>query len=100
MDIDIKCIIAWNISIRPCELEKLAAICGYDDRVRSDSAYYKALMRFLSRSGMNLLDIILADNEDYEIYIQQLELDKNIKLKNTFEKVRDIIIGENQEVIF
>ena len=94
MDIDIKCIIAWNISIRPCELEKLAAICGYDDRVRSDSAYYKALMRFLSRSGMNLLDIILADNEDYEIYIQQLELDKNIKLKNTFEKVRDIIIGE------
>ena len=51
-------------------------------------------MRFLSRSGMNLLDIILADNEDYEIYIQQLELDKNIKLKNTFEKVRDIIIGE------
>lgn len=43
---------------------------------------------------MNLLDIILADNEDYEIYIQQLELDKNIKLKNTFEKVRDIIIGE------
>ena len=94
VDIDIKCIIAWNISIRPCELEKLAAICGYDDRVRSDSAYYKALMRFLSRSGMNLLDIILADNEDYEIYIQQLELDKNIKLKNTFEKVRDIIIGE------
>lgn len=63
VDIDIKCIIAWNISIRPCELEKLAAICGYDDRVRSDSAYYKALMRFLSRSGMNLLDIILADNE-------------------------------------
>ena len=94
VDIDIKCIIAWNISIRPCELEKLSAICGYDDRVRSDSAYYKALMRFLSRSGMNLLDIILADNEDYEIYIQQLELDKNIKLKNTFEKVRDIIIGE------
>lgn len=94
VDIDIKCIIAWNISIRPCELEKLSAICGYDARVRSDSAYYKALMRFLSRSGMNLLDIILADNEDYEIYIQQLELDKNIKLKNTFEKVRDIIIGE------
>lgn len=72
--IDIKCLIAWNVAIRPCELEKLARICGYDIVVKSDNLYYKALMKFLSRTGMNLLDILLADNEEYEIYIQQIEL--------------------------
>lgn len=92
--IDIKCLIAWNVAIRPCELEKLARICGYDIVVKSDNLYYKALMKFLSRTGMNLLDILLADNEEYEIYIQQIELSKKIELKNTFDKIREIIIKE------
>lgn len=94
VDIDIKCLIAWNVSIRPCELEKLAAICGYDIKVRTDNLYYKALMKFLSRTGMNLLDILLADEEDYEIYIQQVELSKKPELEETFDKIREIIIGE------
>jgi exodeoxyribonuclease V alpha subunit len=51
-------------------------------------------MKFLSRTGMNLLDILLADNEEYEIYIQQIELSKKIELKNTFDKIREIIIKE------
>ena len=94
VDIDIKCLIAWNVSIRPCELEKLVAICGYDIEVRTDNLYYKALMKFLSRTGMNLLDILLADEEDYEIYIQQVELSKKPELEETFDKIREIIIGE------
>lgn len=92
--IDIKCLIAWNVAIRPCELEKLARICGYDIVVKSDNKYYKALMKFLSRTGMNLLDILLADNEEYEIYIQQIELSKKTELKDTFDKIREIIIKE------
>ena len=94
VDIDIKCLIAWNVSIRPCELEKLAAICGYEIKVRSDNLYYKALMKFLSRTGMNLMDILLADEGDYEIYIQQVELSKKPELEETFDKIREIIIGE------
>lgn len=81
-------------------MEKLAAICGYDIKVRTDNLYYKALMKFLSRTGMNLLDILLADEEDYEIYIQQVELSKKPELEETFDKIREIIIGENQEVTF
>lgn len=92
--IDIKCLIAWNVAIRPCELEKLARICGYDIVVKSDNLYYKALMKFLSRTGMNLLDILLADNEEYEIYIQQIELSKKTELKDTFDKIREVIIKE------
>ena len=92
--IDIKCLIAWNVAIRPCELEKLARICGYDIVVKSDNLYYKALMKFLSRTGMNLLDILLADNEEYEIYIQQIELSKKTELNDTFDKIREVIIKE------
>lgn len=94
IDIDIKCVTAWNISIRPCELEKLAAICGNSIKVRSDRGYYNTLMKFLSRTGMNLLDIILADDEEYERYIQQVELNKKTELKDSFDKIREIIINE------
>lgn len=94
IDIDIKCVTAWNVSIRPCELEKLAAICGNSIKVRSDRGYYNTLMKFLSRTGMNLLDIILADDEEYESYIQQVELNKITELKDSFEKIREIIINE------
>ena len=45
-------------------------------------------MKFLSRTGMNLLDILLADEEDYEIYIQQVELSKKPELEETFDKIR------------
>lgn len=75
-------------------MEKLARICGYDIVVKSDNLYYKALMKFLSRTGMNLLDILLADNEEYEIYIQQIELSKKTELKDTLDKIREVIIKE------
>lgn len=94
IDIDIKCLTTWNISIRPCELEKLAAICGYAVNVRSDNLYYNALMKFLSRTGMNLLDILLTEDEEYELCIQQVELSKKSELKETFDKIRNLIISE------
>ena len=94
VDIDIKCLVAWNVSIRPCELEKLAEICGYVIKVRSDNAYYKALMRFLSRTGMNLLDILLADEEEYDLYIHEVQISEKTELQATFSKIRDIIINE------
>lgn len=94
IDIDIKCIIAWNISIRPCELEKLAAVCGYNIKVRSDNSYYKKMMIFISKTGMNLLDIMLADEDDYARYIEQIELDKKPEFVKVFDEIRRIIIDE------
>lgn len=39
IDIDIKCLVAWTVSIRPCELEKIAAIAGYEVTVRSYNTF-------------------------------------------------------------
>ena len=38
--------------------------------------------------------ILLADNEEYEIYIQQIELSKKTELKDTLDKIREVIIKE------
>lgn len=85
VDIDIKCLIAWNVSIRPCELEKLAAICGYEIKVRSDNLYYKALMKFLSRTGMNGVNNINR-------YMQKINPSKPIEWGNWTYKVGDKVL--------
>ena len=94
IDIDIKCLVAWTVSIRPCELEKIAAIAGYEVTVRSDNTFYRAMMKFLSKKGMNLLDILLADENDYDIYSEQVQIGQTSKFAEVFNKLRDIIIND------
>ena len=91
IDIDIKCLVAWTVSIRPCELEKIAAIAGYEVTVRSYNTFYRAMMKFLSKKGMNLLDILLADENDYDIYSEQVQIGQTSKFAEVFNKLRDII---------
>lgn len=92
--IDIKCLVAWTVSIRPCELEKIAAIAGYEVTVRSYNTFYRAMMKFLSKKGMNLLDILLADENDYDIYSEQVQIGQTSKFAEVFNKLRDIIIND------
>lgn len=94
IDIDIKCLVAWTVSIRPCELEKIAAIAGYEVTVRSYNTFYRAMMKFLSKKGMNLLDILLADGNDYDIYSEQVQIGQTSKFAEVFNKLRDIIIND------
>ena len=94
IDIDIKCLVAWTVSIRPCELEKIAAIAGYEVTVRSYNTFYRAMMKFLSKKGMNLLDVLLADENDYDIYSEQVQIGQTSKFAEVFNKLRDIIIND------
>lgn len=87
IDIDIKCLVAWTVSIRPCELEKIAAIAGYEVTVRSYNTFYRAMMKFLSKKGMNLLDILLADENDYDIYSEQVQIGQTSKFAEVFNKL-------------
>lgn len=94
VDIDIQCITTWNTSVRPCELEKLIALAGIDMDVRSDSSFYSPLMRFISRTGMNLLDILLGDEVDYDYYLCQTEMNKKKELKEAFDFFREVILSK------
>lgn len=54
----------WEVSIRPCEFKNFARLLGIAIEVRSSSAEYRYLMRGLTTSSGNLLDLV--DIPDYK----------------------------------
>lgn len=49
---------AWEVSIRPCELEKLGRLFGASYDVNSGSTEYRQLMEYLTRTRSNLIDLM------------------------------------------
>lgn len=47
----------WQVSIRPCELNNFADIFGDHQKIGGTKEYYE-LMRFLTSTGLNLVEII------------------------------------------
>ena len=60
-DMPILIINHWEVSIRPCELNNFAKIFGKDPKIQNGNEY-KELMKFLTKTGLNLTEFIdLAD---------------------------------------
>lgn len=57
---------AWEVSIRGCEFENFSRFFGSRLRVSTTSNEYKNLMRYLTRTGSTLLDVIDLPKADYE----------------------------------
>ncbi len=55
----------WEVSIRPCELNNFARILGHSIAASSGSAEYRNLMRFLTDTSSNLLDLMDVDDLSY-----------------------------------
>ncbi|WP_228759854.1 ATP-dependent RecD-like DNA helicase [Pseudactinotalea sp. HY158] len=49
---------AWQVSIRPCELNNFARLFGLEDQIRSNHTEYRNLMRYLTTMRSSLLDIV------------------------------------------
>ncbi len=56
---------AWEVSIRPCELDNFARLLGITTKVRSSSAEFRYLMQGLTATSGSLLDIVDMDDEEY-----------------------------------
>lgn len=61
----ISIIVNWETSIRPCELKKFSGIFGLNHEIVSKSLEYKGLMKYLTRTGYNLVDILDLDDANY-----------------------------------
>lgn len=59
-------ILEWRVSIRPCEFQSFSRLFGRDIEVNITSAEYKYLMRLLTSSMGNLIDIVELNDDDYE----------------------------------
>jgi hypothetical protein len=64
----------WEVSIRPCELNNFADIFGSHSKIQSGKEY-RGLMRFLTKTGLNLVEFIDLSDGYYE----------NVKTKITNE---------------
>jgi len=57
---------AWEVSIRPCELDNFARLLGIRTKVRSSSAEFRYLMQWLTATSGSLLDLVDMDEEAYQ----------------------------------
>lgn len=55
----------WSVSIRPCEFNNFARLLGQSIDVKSNYAEYRRLMKHLTHTGDNLLDLIDSRNDVY-----------------------------------
>lgn len=55
----------WEVSIRPCEFNNFARLLGITIDVRTNSAEYRYLMRWLTVGSGNLLDLLDMPDDKY-----------------------------------
>ncbi len=89
----IQIIDGWEVSIRPCELNWFAQIVG-ERRIKGGSTEYRELMRFLTETGMSLVDLI-DSSEDYFLYVknQIFRSVTDFRFFNAIEKSRVLAQG-------
>lgn len=56
---------AWEVSIRPCELENFARIFGPASRIQSSHTEYRNLMQYLTTTRSSLLDLVDMTDASY-----------------------------------
>lgn len=59
-------ITGWGVSIRPCEIDNFSRIFGIQTRSATSNATYRNLMRYLTDSGMTLVEVIDLPEADYQ----------------------------------
>ena len=62
---DIQIIDRWEVSIRPCELNRLADIWGSHPSITAQTREYQGLMKFLTETGMSLTEFVESDDTYY-----------------------------------
>ena len=84
----IKVLTNWKVSIDPSVLNKFSAIFGYELKLSSRYGEYISLMEFLTRTGINILDLIDMRTERFELSLEQIY--KDVKTSN-FKEILNLL---------
>lgn len=68
----IKIVTDWKVAIDPSVINSFAGILGNELKISSNYREYTALMEFLTRTGMSLLDLIDMDLNNFNIIIENI----------------------------
>ena len=63
---EIQIINSWEVAIRPCEIKNMIKIFGKRTEYGSSYAEYKKMMPYLTRNGINLLDLANMEEKHYK----------------------------------
>lgn len=85
---------ACEVSIRPCELNNYASILGDDIDIKANHAEYRGMMRYLSKSGASLLEIVLSTEKEYLRIKQEMFSRSQVHyFENILDKSRRLILS-------
>lgn len=93
-DIDYFVIVGYQVSIRPCELRKLANIVGLNKAYSRNKGYF-SLMEYIKEKSFSLLDVIRMDDSDFADVLQKCFTKNNENALVALLKVsRKLILGK------
>jgi energy-coupling factor transporter ATP-binding protein EcfA2 len=82
----------WKVSIRQCEFNNFADIFGSHSKIQNSSIEYKELMKFLTRTCLNLVEFLDFEDEYYLQYKNQIIQKANSNhIFEILDKCRDLI---------
>lgn len=85
----IKVVTNWKVSIDPSCLNKLGKILNINMKLSKNYGEYSSLMDFLTRTGMNLFDLINLQEDSFQNALYQIYGETNTKIfKDVFIKLR------------
>lgn len=85
----IKVVTNWKVSIDPSCLNKLGKILNIDIKLSKNYGEYNSLMNFLTRTGMNLFDLINLHDDSFQNVLNQIYGETNTNtFKDVFIKLR------------
>lgn len=88
----IRIITQWITSIRPCELQNFAKIFGNKIKVQRKDNEYIGIMNFLTRTGMNFVEIIDSSEAEYNGYKMEMTSKAQvIKFIKTLDDCRKLV---------
>lgn len=87
-------VVGYEVSIRPCEVDRLSEIVGAGGETRSTDLGYRRLMDYLTRIGMSLVDIIELEQAEYGDFVRQLSGGaKPCRYERILSTCRDIVLN-------
>ena len=87
----IKIINNWKVAIRSCEINNLSKIFNVDIIIRSNMIEYNNLMKYLTKSNINLLDLVLMPKSVYLEEKKKIGLAPTNYIFDLIDKCREII---------
>ena len=82
-DMPIQIIVGFKVSVRPCEFDNFFKIFNHATNVSTNDNEYKALMSYLTKTGLSLTELIDLDEDDFAKV--KSEVCKELKATHIFD---------------